>query len=163
MFKILKTCSATIRRSLQGLDYFLAEGGRSFDDLIEIVSALSVDSEETKRFQHLLLESKRYLKTDYKVIMKIFLCPPVWKIRGHLVFVLSVRPSTGLVKVWLKFLILWFAGNRRGYRPWNHIYTYWVWKGKYIGMHLTTVGGPPPLPWVSTLALNLETVEIPTL
>lgn len=30
MFKILQNCTATIRKSLEGLDYYLAEGGGSF-------------------------------------------------------------------------------------------------------------------------------------
>ena len=67
MFRILSTCSATIRKSLEGLDYFLAEGGRAVDDLVAVVSSLNINDEEIKKYTELLLGSKRYLKTDYKV------------------------------------------------------------------------------------------------
>ena len=33
MTRILSECSASVRKSLQGLDYFAAEGARAFDDL----------------------------------------------------------------------------------------------------------------------------------
>jgi hypothetical protein len=38
--RILNVCSASVRKSLQGLDYFSAEGAKSFDDLEEIVEKL---------------------------------------------------------------------------------------------------------------------------
>ena len=67
MFRILQSCTATIRKSLEGLDYYLAEGGRSFDDLINIVDSLEKDEDRAQRLRELLLGAKRYLKTDYKV------------------------------------------------------------------------------------------------
>ena len=39
MLRILSECSATVRKSLQGLDYFAAEGGRAFDELIELLES----------------------------------------------------------------------------------------------------------------------------
>ena len=33
IYRILSVCGATVRKSLQGLDYFAAEGGKGFDDL----------------------------------------------------------------------------------------------------------------------------------
>ncbi|CAC5365693.1 unnamed protein product [Mytilus coruscus] len=68
MFKILSECSATVRKSLEGLDYFVAEGSRGFQDLQDIV--LSEGYPETSNgteLNRLLLEAKRYMKTDYKV------------------------------------------------------------------------------------------------
>lgn len=53
MIRILQNCTATIRKSLEGLDYYLAEGGRSFEDLIDIVHKLENDEE--------LLAAERYL------------------------------------------------------------------------------------------------------
>lgn len=67
MLRILQNCTATIRKSLEGLDYYLAEGGRSFEDLIDIVHKLENDEERAKHLQDVLLAAKRYLKTDYKV------------------------------------------------------------------------------------------------
>ncbi|VDI80543.1 Hypothetical predicted protein [Mytilus galloprovincialis] len=68
MFRILSECSATVRKSLEGLDYFVAEGSRGFQDLQDIV--LSEGYPETSNgteLNRLLLEAKRYMKTDYKV------------------------------------------------------------------------------------------------
>lgn len=67
IFKILQNCTATIRKSLEGLDYYLAEGWRSFDDLIAIVDSLETNEAQTKQITNLLLGAKRYLKTDSKV------------------------------------------------------------------------------------------------
>ena len=30
MFKILAECSATVRKAFEGIDYYVAEGGRAF-------------------------------------------------------------------------------------------------------------------------------------
>lgn len=71
MYRILDVCSASLRTSLQGLDYFSAEGSKAFDDLDEVVDKLGdiynfglTWSKEQKRKLKL---AKRYLKTDYKV------------------------------------------------------------------------------------------------
>ena len=37
MSRILSECSASVRKSLQGLDYFAADGARAFDDLSAIL------------------------------------------------------------------------------------------------------------------------------
>jgi len=39
----LSSCAATVRKSLQGLDYIAADGGKAFDELIEMVLKLSND------------------------------------------------------------------------------------------------------------------------
>ena len=66
MFRILSSCTATVRKSLQGLDYFAAEGAKAFDDLIEIAGKLG-DRQWALRSEQELKEGKQYLKTDYKV------------------------------------------------------------------------------------------------
>lgn len=38
--RVLKVCSASVRKSLQGLDYFSADGAKAYDDLEEIVQKL---------------------------------------------------------------------------------------------------------------------------
>lgn len=69
--RVLSVCSASVRKSLQGLDNFSALGAKAFDDLEEIVEKLGDTygngltwAKETK--QKLKL-AKRYLKGDYKV------------------------------------------------------------------------------------------------
>ena len=38
--RILKVCSASVRRSLQGLDYVSAEGAKAFDELAAVIENL---------------------------------------------------------------------------------------------------------------------------
>ena len=40
MLRILSACSATVRKSLQGLDYIAAEGAKALDDLCRVVERL---------------------------------------------------------------------------------------------------------------------------
>ena len=71
LHKILDVCSVSVRNSLQGLDYFIAQGTQAFDDLESVVDKLGEDCGmssawvEEKKDQ--LKEGKRYLKSDYKV------------------------------------------------------------------------------------------------
>ena len=52
MLRILSQCSASVRKSLQGLDYFAAEGAKAFDDLCAILeSALALEFPR-KGWQH---------------------------------------------------------------------------------------------------------------
>ena len=71
LLRILSECSASVRTSLQGLDYFAAEGGRAFDDLASIadnVSLLKTNGEEWGgRIKDQLKAGKLYLKSDFKV------------------------------------------------------------------------------------------------
>ena len=66
MLRVLDECSATHRKSLQGLDNFAAQGGRSFDDLGTVVltiSPLKKDGENwAAEMQEVLKVGKLYLK-----------------------------------------------------------------------------------------------------
>lgn len=72
LHRILNTCSASVRKSLQGLDYFSADGAKSFDDLEDVVQKIgdngSVGLSWAKEKKEKLKVAKRYLKGDYKVI-----------------------------------------------------------------------------------------------
>ena len=72
--RVLKVCSASVRKSLQGLEYFSADGAKAYDDLEEIVQKLGDEHGASltwaKHQSVKLKQSKRYLKTDYKVSMK---------------------------------------------------------------------------------------------
>lgn len=71
MYRILTSCSASVRKSLQGLDYISAEGGTAFDDLVRIADQLidhGLDPRIGAIYQKSLKEGKQYLKTDFKVI-----------------------------------------------------------------------------------------------
>ena len=70
MLRILSACSATVRKSLQGLDYTAAAGARGFDDLgtlIERLEEMGLSKESAKCWERSLKESKQYLKSDFKV------------------------------------------------------------------------------------------------
>ena len=43
MLRVLPSCAAMVRKSLQGVDYIAAHRGKAFDQLIEIVLKLSND------------------------------------------------------------------------------------------------------------------------
>lgn len=65
-------CSASVRKSLQGLDYFSADGAKAYEELEEVLHKL-VDNHDAsltwaKELIEKLKQSKRYLKTDYKVV-----------------------------------------------------------------------------------------------
>ena len=67
MLRILSSCSATVRRSLHGLDYIAADGGKAFDELIAMLPKLSSDRIWLDGWQKALMEAKQYIKSDYKV------------------------------------------------------------------------------------------------
>ena len=69
MLRILSECSASVRKSLQGLDYIAAEGTRAFDVLSELISQVNEAAWETRAvLQEALKAGKLYLKGDYKVM-----------------------------------------------------------------------------------------------
>ena len=71
MRRVLFECSASVRKLLQGLDYFAAEGARAFDDLVALVrqiGGLGSGKEWETTVVQALMTSKQYLKGDYKVM-----------------------------------------------------------------------------------------------
>ena len=62
-------CSATFRKSLQGLDYAAADGASAFDDLAKLLQQHShlVTASTLERWQRTLKNGKLYLKGDFKV------------------------------------------------------------------------------------------------
>jgi hypothetical protein len=69
--RILNVCGASIRKSLQGLDYFTADGAKAFDDVQEVIEKLGHEYGRghtwVKDLNSKLKTAKRYLKSDYKV------------------------------------------------------------------------------------------------
>ena len=69
LYRMLDVCSASMQKSLQGLDNITAEGTQSIDTLAKIVETLvenAADETWGKRIQHKIKEVKRYFKTDFK-------------------------------------------------------------------------------------------------
>ena len=77
MLRVLSECSASVRKSLQGLDNYAAEGAHAFDDLAGIVENISTNVElDAKKTEILdaLKAGKLYLKGEYKVSGYMKLC-----------------------------------------------------------------------------------------
>lgn len=74
MLRILSSCSATVRKSLQGLDYFSADGASAFDELrklLDKISHLLGNNETLRRWKESLKDGKLYLKGDFKVSLPL--------------------------------------------------------------------------------------------
>ena len=72
LLRILSVCSASVRKSLQGLDYISSAGAQAFDDLSVVVDHLGdefMGMEWAKDQKDRLKSDKRYLKSDFKVYL----------------------------------------------------------------------------------------------
>ncbi len=72
MLRVLSECKASVRKSLQGLDYFAADGARAFEDLENLVrqlGELGLGNEWQVQHVELLKAAKLYLKGDFKVML----------------------------------------------------------------------------------------------
>ena len=70
LLRILDVCSASVRKSLQGLDYITASGSKAFDELENVtdkLGELGMGMSWAKQQKQQLKLAKRYLKIDYKV------------------------------------------------------------------------------------------------
>ena len=70
LHRILSACSVSVKKSLQGLDYFISDGGKAFDDLLKLVDQLidfGIQSNLAQDLQRRLKSGKSYLKSDFKV------------------------------------------------------------------------------------------------
>jgi len=70
LLRILSKCAASVRTSVQGLDYVSLAGAEAFDDLCDVVETLGGVGKGmgwVKQQENNLCVSKRYLKSDFKV------------------------------------------------------------------------------------------------
>ena len=70
LLRILSVCSASTRKSLQGLDYVSSAGSQAFDDLSHVVDRLGdtlMGMTWAREQKQRLKAAKRYLKSDFKV------------------------------------------------------------------------------------------------
>ena len=70
LLNILSVCSASTRKSLQGLDYISSAGAQAFEDLTDVAKCLGdhlMGMTWAKEQRERLMSAKRYLKSDYKV------------------------------------------------------------------------------------------------
>lgn len=67
LYRMIEVCSASMQRSLQGLDNTTAEGSEAFDDLLSLLDKLACHGiSNATTLQKRLKDGKRYLKTDFK-------------------------------------------------------------------------------------------------
>ena len=91
MLRILSLCTATVRKSLHGLDYFAAGGVKAFEDKVATVEKQG-EGQWVHRCQQALKEGKQYFKTDYKVVLPCFMFPAIIHVgRGVYLFRLKCR------------------------------------------------------------------------
>ena len=77
MRRVLSECSASVRKSLQGLDYFAAEGARAFDNLISLVRQVGLFApghDWEKRVIQCPKTQKLYLKGYFKLSVTLCNC-----------------------------------------------------------------------------------------
>ena len=71
LYRVLHVCSASVRKSLQGLDYVSAQGAKAFKELELAAEKLGdncgLDLSWAKDKKEKLKVAKRYLKGDFKV------------------------------------------------------------------------------------------------
>ena len=71
LIRIFQVCSASTRKSLQGLDYISSAGAEAFENLESVVDRLKesmeLDVTWVRQQKESLKSGKRYLKSDYKV------------------------------------------------------------------------------------------------
>lgn len=71
MYRILSECGAQIRTSLEGIDYFIAEGGRAFRTILDLLKELLkfqvLNQQEIKYFSAIILQCKQHLRADFKI------------------------------------------------------------------------------------------------
>ena len=75
MLRVLSACAASVRTSVQGLDYIASDGAKGFEDLCGMVNQLKkkgLDWETAKGWEMRLKEGMQYLKADYKVRMTVY-------------------------------------------------------------------------------------------
>ncbi|XP_076084450.1 uncharacterized protein LOC143055196 [Mytilus galloprovincialis] len=70
LYKILDECSAVVRKSVEGLDNFIMEGCKGFDELDKVIKRLELPTEEVKCLLLGLQKAKTYLKSGLKVSLK---------------------------------------------------------------------------------------------
>ena len=74
MLRILSECAASVRNSLQGLDYFSADGSKAFEDLADVVKgmpAVGLEQDWKHDVQESLKAAKLYLKGYYIIPSKL--------------------------------------------------------------------------------------------
>ena len=70
LLNILSVCSASVHKSLQGLDYISSTGAEAFNDLCDVVQHLGdsfMGMSWAKEQSERLRAATRYLKSDFKV------------------------------------------------------------------------------------------------
>ena len=66
LYRMIEVCSASMQRSLQGVDSTTAQGAEVFDRVLSMLERLVDQSINVIATQKVLKDGKRYLKNDFK-------------------------------------------------------------------------------------------------
>ena len=66
LYRMIEVCSASMQKSLQGLDNTTSEGTEAFDDITFLLETIAGHGIEVAHLLAQLKHGKRYLKTDFK-------------------------------------------------------------------------------------------------
>ena len=66
LYRMIEVCSASMQRSLQGLDNTTAEGAEAFDQAMSMLERLADHGIDVTATQRMVKDGKRYLKNDFK-------------------------------------------------------------------------------------------------
>ncbi|CAF1103379.1 unnamed protein product [Didymodactylos carnosus] len=67
LLSLLHACQTSIRQSKQGINYFTANAGQAFDDLIQLIEELNLDIASKRSLIDNIKSARMYSKSDYKV------------------------------------------------------------------------------------------------
>lgn len=70
LYQILKSCEASKRKCLKGLDNIAVDGTTAFDNILSLISKLNKTEDWKSKVKSKLLNSRLYLKTEYKLHIK---------------------------------------------------------------------------------------------
>jgi hypothetical protein len=67
LLSLVNSCKASTRKSLQGINYFAANAGEAFEQIVQVVKEFHMTPVDEKRLITNLKRGRQYLKSDYKV------------------------------------------------------------------------------------------------
>ncbi|XP_052097915.1 uncharacterized protein LOC127732770 [Mytilus californianus] len=67
LYQVLNACEASKRKCLKGLDNIAVDGTTAFDNILSLISKLNKTEDWKSTVKSRLLNSRLYLKTDYKL------------------------------------------------------------------------------------------------
>ncbi|CAC5391680.1 unnamed protein product [Mytilus coruscus] len=67
LYQVFNACETSKRKRLNGLDNIAVDGTTAFDNILSLISKVSKTKDWKSKVRSILLSSRLYLKTDYKL------------------------------------------------------------------------------------------------